>query len=1756
MIDGAEFYESGLQKIKVTIDINTYILPLLIIDDHYAQFYIVDQIKQGFPNNFTIQVSMNGQEYSDTMLTIQALVIDSIPTYTPQIGSVTIPTTISIGFKYWYLSDLECSYCYNHQCVNSIPTLSKQILLCTTPPPEQFSIDLKTNGGIIQVFIKRKSLIFTSAMSFEYYTDIIFDNNEGMYFPSRNYPTYTLNFGNSFKYNYSYLQIELTDFSSCDIFAGNQINPYVYEYTLHSLKYNAGASILISVSFNNQSFQYMSHQSMIFSNFIIQDVIPAKIPINQDYPLNIYTSISSQHFFNGMKCVFNGNTTTPITYCNNDLIICNAPNIATQTVITLQIILSNFIISDNYANITYTNDNQNISINPSIIYNKYTATTNVITTGLINYMIIYSEITSYTSLYMVQQTILLNEMDYGAYSIYSSADGYLWSKSNSSSITSIKCATTKISINNTCTQCDQNYICSQSLNQQISCGRGFIALNNQCLLCSIGNYCPFEAQSGEIICPVGYICSQVGASSESELELCHYGSICSNNNQMFSCPIGYWCGEGIQFNTSIASDYTTPQLCYDGTYCNNTSSVWMYGISCQKGSYCNAGTMYLCQQGYNCPYLSMIAPLPCFAGFYSDHANKTQCNKCELGTFCPVSMMNNPVICTEGNNCFLFAQSMPAEMCKGGTYCGYGVLTNLKNIDQSFDGFNSNPCDIGTYCLPGTWNKTINSGVRGYAEICREGTYCLEETGKPEGTALCPAGFYCPLGISDPLPADVGYYCNGEGNTRQTPCPPGTYTNVINSTACSACPVGYFCINEATVAPVICPKGTFRELNSNTIFCENCPEGTWSNKTGLTNRGECMLCRAGIVCDQEGMTSQSQARQCAEGYLCPEGTRSDNEFNNPCPAGYWCGEGTSSIVDFHLCEQSYFCLPSTTQANKNKNICKKGYFCPRGTMVTTTNGVIVFSIVNSSEVIDAKINRFKNQGIDDADIHALAECLENNLLPDTLVNTYSGLQCPDATTSDSGSYCLGQCIQISGASPVATIDPFASNSTRKLVESNITFISPLSYALLKLNLSTIPSALIYSSIYTIILKDHLNNPLSLPTTYINKLKVRNCDIVLKLMNPNKVNFGFILEINIVNGLFAHYDTYFNGIGSIEIYESRRASLGSNQLFGVFLSKALFDGVALPYNLPDVKGLPSFFIDIVDSSVPVYGYSQNYTEDPIESTYWIKNSVKSVGLNFLPFHSACLNYGKHVIISELLQDPNNCELVGENQTKIVNQVPFFLSGPVADKCNQTITCRYEEPLLIPDKNQIRWYEIKQLRTIYYITRNSMTVSNFQKADDSNEYETYYANKLANDLDSFIPVTIKGENSSGFPHLVTYSIAYKQENLTTKILVSLHIQLSNYTSDNTTYTLKISFSPMIYNQLLNNFQFSYWYYFILFIGIALTLVLLAFVTYLLNVFIIRKKYLPIKLKQFFEATLEAPLLGAALGQLPAVALIGFSYLMRYFPLKSNATQWNLLGISETADQQSINSQGRSGACFLIGSLILSSIGSKMMISKPKAKEQPRLKEIEKVKQLNNLKMLKENDDEDEVELSDREFDASTDFNSIIKNKKRYFIFNILFFALGMMYLLKFSFTKVFQNNVIYFQLSLVLIEILLEQILTRVVVKEALLVSPLLTSLMVTEFVMTLGSSSFLGFIISYYIEHMLAIVTRIYLEPLIEKIEFLSFKLFLKLCAKYKWINRLVGEYVKNSLMYYCYIGFKEDNKPLESSLVEREVTQGMDKKLC
>ena len=85
------------------------------------------------------------------------------------------------------------------------------------------------------------------------------------------------------------------------------------------------------------------------------------------------------------------------------------------------------------------------------------------------------------------------------------------------------------------------------------------------------------------------------------------------------------------------------------------------------------------------------------------------------------------------------------------------------------------------------------------------------------------------------------------------------------------CPSGFYCGNN-TITPIICPMGSYCPKNTKFSTQYLCPEGTYSNITGLYDSSECSSCPAGYSCEMVGL-------------IAPTGM---------CDAGYFCGGGSNT----------------------------------------------------------------------------------------------------------------------------------------------------------------------------------------------------------------------------------------------------------------------------------------------------------------------------------------------------------------------------------------------------------------------------------------------------------------------------------------------------------------------------------------------------------------------------------------------------------------------------------------------------------------------------------------------------------------------------------------------------------------------------------------------------------------------------------------------------------------------------------------------
>ena len=129
---------------------------------------------------------------------------------------------------------------------------------------------------------------------------------------------------------------------------------------------------------------------------------------------------------------------------------------------------------------------------------------------------------------------------------------------------------------------------------------------------------------------------------------------------------------------------------------------------------------------------------------------------------------------------------------------------------------------MGYYCTAGTKLPTacpdgkyslLGAKSEDDCRDCIAGFYCIRYI-KSSVMIACPAGYYCPTGVNEPIPCPVSTY-NINSMTMSIekclPCPEGTVCDVtgIADYSRKLCPPGYYCRPGSNI-PTPCPVGTFR----------------------------------------------------------------------------------------------------------------------------------------------------------------------------------------------------------------------------------------------------------------------------------------------------------------------------------------------------------------------------------------------------------------------------------------------------------------------------------------------------------------------------------------------------------------------------------------------------------------------------------------------------------------------------------------------------------------------------------------------------------------------------------------------------------------------------------------------------------------------------------------------------------------------------------------------------------------------------------
>ncbi|XP_040546472.1 zonadhesin-like isoform X6 [Gallus gallus] len=463
--------------------------------------------------------------------------------------------------------------------------------------------------------------------------------------------------------------------------------------------------------------------------------------------------------------------------------------------------------------------------------------------------------------------------------------------------------------------------------------------------CPVGHYCPPGTKHAvQHKCAPGTWSNRTRLKSAEECLLCPAGWFCVGGSHVPSgvcssghyCPQGTWRGTqhpcpagtyGTRLGNSRVEDCTA---CPAGAFCPSGTSK---PVLCPIGTYRVehgarvAADCVPCPGGYHCPDLGTVTPQTCGAGKFSDRGSAS-CLPCSVGHYCASEHTSREVmllamVCPAGLRCpegQAVAPEANANSCPRGFYCPQGDT-----------GSDAKPCPNGTYGK----QKGLSSAEE--CSLCPAGKYCYragtEPSGIPHPTGDCPLGYNCPPGTGFPFsfPCSPGFFwdnSSAEDEDRCKPCPAGNYCDSPALTEPKACPVGFYC-GEGSSKP------------------EPCPEGTYSNKKGLSGLSECNPCGRGFYCAAPGQTGPSGP--CKAGFYCwgraLTALPTDGVTGDVCPAGAYCPPGSplpipcppgtySNVSGLRSLGQCLDCPPGLycdgTNTRAPSGPCEPGYYCTGG----------------------------------------------------------------------------------------------------------------------------------------------------------------------------------------------------------------------------------------------------------------------------------------------------------------------------------------------------------------------------------------------------------------------------------------------------------------------------------------------------------------------------------------------------------------------------------------------------------------------------------------------------------------------------------------------------------------------------------------------------------------------------------------------------------------------------------------------------------
>jgi len=1278
----------------------------------------------------------------------------------------------------------------------------------------------------------------------------------------------------------------------------------------------------------------------------------------------------------------------------------------------------------------------------------------------------------------------------------------------------------------------------------VQCPVGFICPDYgmyQPRICPAGQVCE---EMGLMIgselkpCPPGHWCPPGTSSSDT--------TGYEDADRPLPCPEGTYCTFGTVSNITETLNFTTPQQCFSGFYCPSGSQSPQGAGMCPPGYYCPMAIAIACPAGSYCEGFGNSQPTLCQPGTYNPLQAQASCKLSEPGTISPGLGRVQPMACPPGFVCNTSGGALPAARCPRGFFCLLGTKTSNASAPVSMDVAQSKalhrtdkplPCPAATYCLDGVKHYEVEKGDLVKPQPCTPGAFCVEATkdatgktcgrydfGRPEdfvkmswttisprpdGTSEivviiddecggpCPPGHYCPESSPVPIPAPKGTFSKGFGNVQSTLCFAGKFAPQSASSECLPCPAGYQCPKDGVWQQEICPPGKYRSMDD-TITCQMCKPGTWSAKYAVTDASFCEACPAGRVCSLEGMTSLSESQPCPQGYVCDTYTF---QATTKCQPGYWCDYGTQPKNQFdHLCPAGQFCSEGTAKNQRYRNACPVNYYCPAGT--------------GSHQPAETKCPKGT---ISQQNSFVLENCTRKCNDPDTNPTLY------DEVRNAEG--CL---VSISGLSALNS-----NSTTKSMSEKQNEYASDgFDFTRFSVDLRHLDQEMEYEAHWRIaVYVNHSVEPIKHTEWFMasntSKHAVNDFSMYARIERTS-----FKVQLELLHGLYesrvagdpaatggrrllgsAPDPRYwqFNQTMMTEIFRPTRAAFGEAKSFLVLLEKS--DDVSLPMNLPKSSSQAVFenclevrkdpmMCDLTRNADHYYfafgGFNDSHPimrDEPdarvaTPELFWTQSmeGAEMAVLPYMPFFSQCRGYGSNIPIFELMESRNGCELVDPEETVFVNQWDPFVPAAVADACNITIECVFEEKVDAED-SRARWWEIDIGETLLTFTSSPYTF------DELGGGEDFFSGFMG--TTQAVPLNVDAQSTVGeLPRVVEISISYFQFSPTEKILIESSISFNDgealgegakFADGGLTYEVNILTEAMGFGALINAFAFGVDFFIILFFMIAIMSIMIVSLFWTMQRLCTRLAHPPkFRFWAYVRVLSPSPFKGILLAIIVISCCVTLIWvLFRPYGLNFlDAYQITYDGKDDLTDAATIqtNRSGRTGLSFVIMGLMMMWEGTKAFIPLTDHEEQLEDEEMDEV--FDELSSSEEEEEDDELPEDDELLPDEM--------RRSHLMFAAIMEMAFLLLVVEFSYSSIFGDNIWTCLLCLKIIQMFFEQLLCSYI-KDVLLLCPLMVGLEMTEFVVTMGADGFIDFLMSYCVELILVLAERVYLDPALKAV---------------------------------------------------------------